>query len=226
MLQAITEELKLPLLQIARKAELGYMVGKPKEAAEYLYKIEQNANSAIRLIDSYLLGLELADSQQSLALEPVSLGSVLSEAAHQLSPSAKQNNVELELRITNRQPLVMGHAGALQTAILSLGSMLILAQPKSSKRSITLATFPKTDAMQIGIFGKQEAVSIKEWERSQDLYGRSRQPISALSPSNAAGIFVADTIFRAMSSGLNPSKFRKLYGFTATMQLSRQLQLI
>ena len=227
LLRSVAEELKLPLLQIARTAELGYLSGGAGTVNKHLKNIEEGADAAIRLLDSYLLGLQLVDGQQILALEPVSLASIMVDSAHQLSITAKQYGVKLELAFSGRQKLIMGNARALQAAFTSLGSSIIVSQPHSEKDSVvTMAAYPGKNRMIGGIFGAQQTMTNKAWERSRLLYGRSRQPVVNVSSSTATGIFVADKIFQAMSANLHPSKHLNCSGLAASLNLSSQLHFV
>jgi hypothetical protein len=80
--------------------------------------------------------------------------------------------------------------------------------------------------MNIGIFGNQGLISEKDWKIGKTQYGRMRQPLPSINSGYSAGIFIADTIFRAMAANLSPSKRLGKAGFSASMQLSRQLQFV
>ena len=77
LLQALAEQLKSPLLQIAYHAE----AAQPDAFTE----IRTASDRALRLLDSYLLSI----NQQQLELEPVSVSSVLYDVAHALYPLAR-----------------------------------------------------------------------------------------------------------------------------------------
>lgn len=227
LLRAVAEELKLPLTRIARLAELSYLVNDPEAITAQLRAIEHNSDVAMRLVESYLIGLQLANTQQPLDLEPISIGSILNDTAHQLSGIAGEYGVDMEVLIHGRQRLVMGNLKGVAAAFLNMGSTLIASQPQASRRStITLASYPYRSEMVAGIYGDQALISPKIWERGLDLYGKARQPIQSLNATNGAGLFVADTIFRAMSSRLRPSHHRKQGGLAASLTLSNQLQLV
>lgn len=227
LLKAIAEELRLPLNRITRLAELGYLLKDENALANHLKAIEHNSNLAMQLVEGYLIGLQLAGSQQNLDLEPVSVGSVLNDAAHQLSGIAGEYGIDLEILIHGRQRLIMGNPRALRAAFLNIGSTLIASQPRNSGHSsVTLASYPQGALMIAGVYGNQSIVTRREWRRAQGLYGRARQPMKSLSATNGAGLFVADTIFRAMASELRPSHHRKQHGLAASLSLSQQLQLM
>ncbi len=227
LLKAIAEELKLPLTRIARLAELGYLLKDPQAIDGQLRAIEHNSDVAMRLVESYLIGLQLASTQQVLDLEPLSIGSVLNDTAHQLSGIAAEYGVDIEILIHGKQRLIMGNLKGIKAAFLNIGSTLIATQPQTDHRSsIVLASYPYGSEMVAGIYGDQSLISPKIWERGLGLYGRARQPIQSLSATNGAGLFVADTIFRAMSTRLRPSHHQRKSGLAANLSLSRQLRLV
>ena len=96
LLRSIAEQLKVPLTAISRQVELDALV---RRESSDLHSISVHAATALHLVDSYLLGLQLHASQTELTLEPVSVSSLLTEAAHDLHGLAKQYDTDLELHI-------------------------------------------------------------------------------------------------------------------------------
>ena len=72
LMRALAEELKLPLMQISRSAELGQL-----DSGNNLQIIETTASNALRLLDGYILTTQLMGEQQQLEIEPVSVTAVL-----------------------------------------------------------------------------------------------------------------------------------------------------
>ncbi len=226
LLRAVAEQLKLPLMQIARQAELGQrLVG---IEAGRLDTIQHGAETALIMVDAYLLGLQLNADQAELDLQPVSLGSVLNDAAHQLSDVANDYRVSLELDIAGKYAPVMAHSAGLRAALASLGYGLIAAQiVTGTKRPvIKLAAWRSTKGLVAGLYGDQlDSLNNKALQRARRLYGHVKQPLTELG-GGAAGIFVADTLLAAMATHLRTSRHANLSGLGATFQSSRQLQLI
>jgi hypothetical protein len=222
LLKAVAEQLKLPLMQIARQAELSRTL--PPDLATW-QQIQISADMAILMVEHYLFGLDFVENQAALLLEPVSVASVLNDTAHQLSPLARQYDVDIELEVAGKYAPVMAHAVALQTALVSLGCALLTAPKEVQQRPvIMLAVRQNRQGIVAGLYGNYE-VSAAALKRARVLYGRSRQPLVQLG-GGAAGIFVADIIFDAMSSPLRAARFHKLSGLAATLLPSQQLQLI
>src|SRR6478672_5323110 len=105
LLLSVAEQLKAPLTVIARQMELAPL---SKDGVDPKL-VHSQATAALTLVDSYLLGVELMASQNALQLEPVSVSSMLVDAAHQLEQYAKQYDIDIELAIAGRYEPVMAH---------------------------------------------------------------------------------------------------------------------
>ena len=224
LLLGLAEQLKLPLLQIARRAELASF-GQEVD----INAIQATADSALRLIDSYLLGVRLAENnQESLALEPVSVSSVLYDTAQQLSSVAKFYGVHLELSIAGKYGPVLANRQGLQAALTSLGMSLIEALPALDGKSLTLELGAHRSRYGIvaGLYSDTQSLTIESLRRGGELLGKSRQPLVGASHSSGAGVFVADAILQAMKLRLQTTRHNRLYGLGAVLQSNNQLQLV
>lgn len=224
LLRSVAEELKLPLLQIGREAELQNLT--PQDTKANFKLIQTNADMALLLVDSYLLGLELNEAQAELMLEPVSLSGVLNDAAHTLSQFAKQYNATFELASSGRYRPVMAHPAGLRAALLSLGYALVSVPPAESRRQVLLGVHQSSRGLVAGVYGDFETLAHIHLRQARLLYGRAKQPFRALLGGSAAGVFVADVIFQAMHSNLNVSHHHKQAGLAATLRPSKQLALV
>lgn len=223
LLVALAEQLKVPLQQIARHAELSR---RGPAQAKALLDIEDTAQLGLTLIDNYVLATQLA--QATLMLEPVSLSAVLHDTAVALEPVARQYNCELELSISGKYEPVMAHRSGLRAALVSMGHVFIEAghQSRRKKPVIQLAAHRGKNGIVGGIFSETESLSAEVYRRARQLYGRSRQPLQDLTSTSGAGIFVADTLLASMDSRLRVASHRKSTGLAATFIPSRQLNLI
>ncbi|HET7320332.1 MAG TPA: hypothetical protein VFI84_01950 [Candidatus Saccharimonadales bacterium] len=224
LLLSVAEQLKLPLLQIARQAELGQLTSSPN-----LKEIQSSADTALRLIDSYVLGMRLAlDEQESLMLEPVSVSSVLYDSAEQLQALAKFYGVKLELQVSGKFSPVMAHRKGLQAALVSLGASLIEALPalESPQLRLQLATHRCRYGIVAGLYSDTHTLTADALRHGRKLHGRSRQPLVGVTHTGAAGVFVADAILHAMRLKLQVSRHHNLYGLGAVLQPNRQLALV
>lgn len=223
LLVSVAEQLKVPLTQIARRAELAESGVLPVDARA----VRTEATAALALVDSYLLGLELLTSQQSLELEPVSVSSLLTDVAHQLQPYAKHYNVTLEMTLAGKYGPVMAHRLALKSALLSLGHTLVVAggaKEAAKDRRVILAGHKNAQGIAAGLYGSLD-VEPADLRVALSLQGTARQPLASLHDSGA-GIFVADALAQAMESRLRIGRHNRYAGLAMTLLPSQQLQFI
>lgn len=225
LLLSVVEHLKLPLMQIARQAELGSMPGQQPDTRD----IRVTADAAMQLLDNYILGVQLANQEAILAnTEPVAISSVLYAAEQRLRPIARAYGVELELQIDGKYGPVMAHRRGLEAALVSLGYALIEALPAQEKPQLRLQLSAHRCRYGIvaGLYCDVEQVTTQALKTGRQLYGSARQPLSSVSHTSSAGVFVADAILHAMQSQLTTSRYRHLYGLGAVLPLNPQLSLV
>lgn len=223
---SLAEGLKLPLQQIARRAELGALHSAEQTDLTY---VRASADAAIRLLDSYILGLRLSlEPDEHFDVEPVCVSAVLGEACHELAKTASQYGVELELYVQGKYEPVMAHRLALQTALVSLGQTLIEAVPAmgGQQQRLQLAAHRTKQGIVAGMYCDVPELTPKILRQAQELHGHARQPFTSVSPGSGAGVFVADAILAAMSSRLRVGRFQKQAGFAVTLAPSRQLAFV
>lgn len=223
LLLSVAEELKLPFLQITRQAEQARLTGEAD-----LQTIQATAGSALKLLDNYVLAIRLALEPEQLAVEPVSVSSVLYDTGQQLDALAKNYGVALELNVAGRFGPVLAHRQGLQAALVSLGAALIEALPaqENPQLRLQLATHRSRYGIVAGLYADTKQLSNEALQRGRELQRQSRQPLMNLTHTSGAGIFVADTILRAMRLNLTASRHHRLYGLGAVLQPNHQLQLV
>jgi hypothetical protein len=222
LLLSIAEELKWPLLQIARRAELA------QTSADFA-AIQTAADSALQLLDNYALSVRLQLAPQTFELEPVSVSSVLYDAGQRLNALACSYGVDLELSIAGRYEPVMAHRAGLEAALVSLGTSLIEALPAQgdTQLKLQLATHRCRYGIVAGLYTDDPKLSLQNLAIGRGLQAAaSRQPLPALTHTAGAGIFVADTLLSAMKLKLTASRHHRLYGLGAVLPPSNQLQLV
>lgn len=215
----------MPLLQIARHAELGSLPGVTPD----LQAVQVTADTALRLLDSYILGIQLASEEEHLfETEPVSVSSVLYDAGSQLLPLAKAYDVQLDLHIGGRYEPVMAHRRGLQSALVSLGYALIEALPamEAPQLRLQLSAHRCRYGIVAGMYCNADQLGAQALRQGKSLYGQARQPLTDMTHTSGAGVFMADAILRGMRSQLTASRHQKLRGLGAILQPSAQMQLV
>ncbi len=220
LLYALAEELKLPFIQVARKAELGQIT----KSIDHYKTIETTADAAIKLLDSYILSTQTLIQQTHLELSPMPVTSILYEVVQQLDRLTKLYNTKVDIVVDGKCGLVMAHKEALFAAISSLAYTFICAGQQQEK--ITLFARKEPGRIITGVLSNHTAVNKKSLELARKLYGNARQPYPSITHNHGAGLYVADSLFRAMESDLQFSKIGRSRGLLAPFQLSRQLALL
>lgn len=223
---SLAEQMKLPLLQIVRQAELGTMLG---DGQSTLRDVRASADVALKLIDGYLLSMRLAaEENQLIEQESVSISSVLYDTAEQLHPIAKLYGVELDISVDGKYGPVNAHREGLQTALISLGYALIEALPASDapQMRLQLAAHRCRYGIVAGLYADVDRLTTEALRQGRKLYGDARQPLPALSHCGGAGVFVADAILSAIGARLKVSHHHRRSGLGAVLQPNSQLQLI
>jgi hypothetical protein len=222
LLRALAEQLKLPLMQIAREAELAELTEQPRSFSSISY----TADMALRLIDSYLLSVEL-QALPSLQIEPVSVSAMLQDTAHILHRLAKQYDCDLEINLKGKYQPVMAHRKSLESALTSLGYAFIESSaPVEERHTVVLGAHQSNSGLVVGVFGNQPEISADALKRGIALFGNAKQALPTLSATAGAGVFVANSLLANMQAPLHSSKHNKLSGLAATLLPSQQLALV
>lgn len=225
LLLSVVEQLKVPLLSIARRVELYEM----ERTAGDLASVRVTADAALQLLDNYILGVQLATQEVTLLpAEPVTVSSILYNAAERLQPVARAYGVELDVHNGGRYGPVMAHRRGLEAALVSLGYALVEALPAQGTRQLTLHLAARRCRYGIvaGLYCETEQLTAEAWRAGRQLTGHARQPLGGLTHTSGAGVFVADAILHAMQSRLTTSRYHHLRGLGTVLPLNPQLQLV
>jgi hypothetical protein len=222
LMRALAEELRLPLLQIARKSELTRLGVDPSSLKE----IETTADTALKLIDGYLLSTQLLLGQQKLDLEPVSLGAAMYDTAQYLRNMAKLYGCDIDIDVSAKSGLAMAHPKGLQAALTSLAYAFISANVASKKHQVILCAHKTTYGIMAGVLTTDTTLPKNSLQNARQLFGTVRRPMPALTHNNGAGIYVADHLFAAMNAKLKVTSQKTAAGLTALLLPSQQLALL
>ena len=223
MLSAIAYDLSLPLLQIKASAELKQNSKKPSPDIGVL------TQSGLRLIDSYIMALELRSNRQQLVLEPISINSLLADTAHDLQSYAKHYNTTINVEVLGRMKPILTNRSKLQSALYCLGCSLIRAQASSDAKKHTVvlgAQRGRSDSITAGVFGSFSGLSDKAMFRARSLAGQASQPLPSVPAQNAGGILIADMLVSALYQPLKAARFKEYSGLATTFPVSKQLRLV
>lgn len=215
---ALAEQLKTPLLQIARLSEVS--------ADNNLPQISVISEHVLRLVDAYTLAQTQA--QTKLLLEPINAGSILYDVAHTLNTFAKQNDYELQIDMRGKSVPVMAHRDSLRSMLTLLGTSLIeaSASEQSAGRFMVLGTHRSAKGTVVGAFSNQVTLTQKALLLTRQLHGRATQAVPALGQAGGAGLAIADRLSQQLSAPLRTYRHGTFSGIGSLLPPSRQLQLL
>jgi hypothetical protein len=177
-------------------------------------------------VESYALSLRLHGHVTPLQVEPVTVSSLLYDTAQALQPYARQYAVDIELEPGPKMQPILVDRSVLQSAMTALGQVFVLSQAEAEEAGpVRLAAHRNRYGIVAGLYGHTN-VGADSLRRAESLGGKARQPMQKLVSGPAAGVFVADSLLKVLSTRLHVARYHNLSGLAATLQPSQQLQLV
>ncbi len=230
LLQALSDDLALPLLHVKTSLELIEEGRLSKSLRTQFQNLSLSAEAGLQLLEAYRLALDHIHARQ-LALEPVVVGAVLQDVAHGLTPFAKQYATELEVDIRPGLRPVLANQPNLVAAMQCLAISLIrtqAAQAEAAKSSRLVFGAHRANAQTVtaGLFGNLKGLSENAIRSARALAGRAKQPLPAVPLGSAGGVLVADLLCSAMWQPLRTGSHNNLSGLVTDFMVSKQMLLI
>jgi hypothetical protein len=221
---SLVEQLSRPLLQIAHISELA---ADAQEESPQWDMVQAIASSSLQLVEGYALSLRVQGNITPLAIEPVTVSSLLYDTAASLQPYARQYSVALELEPGPKMQPILADRSVLQSALTALGQVFVLSQAEADEpESVHLSAHRSRYGIVAGLYGQAATIGADSLRRANLLNGKARQPLQRLVSGPAAGVFVADSLLKTLSTRLHVARYHHLTGLATTLQPSQQLQLI
>jgi hypothetical protein len=216
LLTAVADHLRLPLLQIARLAEL--------ENPRTLPRIGLVSEQALRLVDAYVM----ARSQTRLDLEPVSAGAVLADVSDILSDFARDAGYTIIVDQSSPTMPIMGHRETLKTMFTLLGTSIIEAgiEREAIDRRLVFGIHRSSKGIVVGAFHSSLELTQEVIHLTRQLHGRASQAAPALGAAGAAGLAIADSLSSGLNAPLKSYRHKSLSGIGSLLLPTKQLQLL
>jgi light-regulated signal transduction histidine kinase (bacteriophytochrome) len=219
VLSGLAEELKQLVTLVARQSE--YLSNKQPNSR--LDSIEQTAQSALRLIDSYLLYAQSEYGQQALPLQTYSAGSILYDVSAEVRSD----------RIANKQPVISAEdVGPIMCNKRALGVSLaclfrVIAGSSSGNDNIYLVSHRQRGGdIFAGVFSRKFSVKGAEIKRARELVGKSSMALTNQTYQNGVDLIIADGLARSQGSSLSSYKYKGMNGLGIKLFNSQQLSLV
>jgi len=222
----LAEQLVRPLLTVSRLSELAATDGS-ESSLEQWQLVRSVAESSLQLVESYALSLRVHGKVAPLALEPVTVSSLLYDTAASLESFARQYGVKIELDTGPRLQPILADRQVLQAAMTSLGQVFVAAVAEAEERSpVHVSAHRSRHGVVAGMYSGTAQLGADSLRRARLVQGRAWQPLQQLVSGPAAGVFVADSLLQTLAAKLHVARYHNMTGLAATLQPSTQLQLI
>jgi hypothetical protein len=207
---SLMRELQESLYKIARSAELN--------DPELLADIQQEAEIALKFIDSYLYSAKLESGQISLELSPVGLGSLLHETAYEVR-AVSGSDVGI---YANAKMPAMANQRLLKNFLFSVGYFI----SKSTAGELRFTSFKEKDnRLGVGVLAKNFDLSSSDLRLA--LSNRfSHMPMAKQSEQSPIMLIVADVTARALGGQLFVKKLGNNKGLSLSLGRSEQTAFI
>jgi len=230
LLGALSDDLSLPLLQIKSSVEVLEQVSFARAASRaQAERISLSADNGLQLIEAYRLVLK-SSQITDMDYEPVAIGAVLEEVAHQLSPYAKKYDTELLVNVQHHLTPVLAHQPSLSAALQVLSASMIRAQAAQVRQKhykLLLGAHRSPDSViSAGVFSNVQGLSDKTLRSARGLVGKARQPLPAIPAGAASGVLIADMLCTAMWQPLRAAAHGGMHGLATAVPISKQLVFV
>jgi hypothetical protein len=207
------EELKKPLTAIKLLAE--------NSSDTKIIGLE--ARKALRSIDNLLLYQQFSSEQSALALEPVHIGSTLTQVAYDLQPLSIEFGCETEVFIQSGISSVDVDSGVLKSGIESLWQAVLGMTERPSP--LLWHVYRTGKGIRIAVTNNSLDLTKISLGRDMNNAGKSRQPFAGIA-GPATDLVTAQRLFNLIGSPLSKVTRQGQYGLAVTLRPSAQLALV
>ena len=203
----LAEELKQPLTAIAQSAEINH------DAV-----ITRQARQALQTIDGILIGEQIAHGQRHLTLQPLHVGSVMTDVSRDMQSTIQDRHVRAQLQLKRGLSLIDADRTVLQHLLKSIWGVMLAMTDKASEPEIAFSAKQTRFGVRISL--KSPSVDLSGLQVSH-FKADSTQPLRQLAGSGA-DMLVALQLNSLLRSKMTLSK----HSISVTLAPSTQLALV
>lgn len=220
LLSSLVNELKSPLILIARQAESEKESTKKTE----FEAIQKAAEKTLQLIDSYLLMAQAEYGQRALTLEPIGVGAVIYEVATDIAPYAKAREVDFSIDVKDAH--VMANRQGLKAVLMCLSELFIEQNSdEEHRKEVRIETRRENQNVAVSVLSSELEITNKDLELARRMQGNSHLANGKM-PDSGIRLAIADVLINSLGSSLQVRQINGLKGLNFELAGSKQLQLI
>lgn len=225
---AAAHELKAPLglvrqLSLILQDEPRETTLAEKDVRRILERITLTSERSLRLVE--MLTRQARLEEGLFELEPVHVGRLCEEVAHELSPLCRALDRRIEVKTPRRPLLAVANRDLLQSIVMSLCDNALAHAP--SARPVLLTVRQCQGRVRLGVRDYGPLIPADVFRGLQDRLGVSAQPIGNRPGSSGLGLYVAGQFAQAMHARLGVQRHRQAgTSFYVDTQESAQLSFL
>lgn len=226
-LVAAAHELKTPLAIISHLASAleDESLTSSAQRQVSLQRIQLSAERTMRLIQSLTMSYKL-NGQLSfdLDLQPVNVGQICEEVAHEITPFAAIQGQHIELELGQRSQLAVGDRELLHSVLFNLLDNAIRHTPPEAP--IRMHMRRRLETVRVCVHDGGPGLQPSDLLKLQQRLGKQRQPIVTRSSGSGLGLFIAQQLAAAMGGRVGVGRVNEGADFHVDLLHSRQLSFI
>jgi len=225
-LVAAAHELKTPLTIITHLAAAleDEALVERRDRQVSLQRIQLSAERTLRLIHGLTTTYRLDGNQLSFDLQPVNVSQICEEVAHEMVPFAAMQDQRVELSLGQKQQLVVGDRELVHSVLFNLLDNAIRHTPPQT--TVNIAVRRRTDTVRICLHDDGPGLRPSDITKLQHRLGKQIQPIITRSSGSGLGLYIAQTLARAMGGRIGVGQVERGADFHLDLLHSRQLTFL
>jgi hypothetical protein len=188
-----------------------------------LNSIGLEARKALRTIDNLLIYQQFSSEQTNLVLEPIHIGSTLTDVAHDLRPLSIEFGCETEVFIQSGISTVDVDSSVLRSGIESLWQAVLGMTEHPSP--LSWHVYRTSQGIRLAVVNNSIDLSKVKLNRSGSHAGKSRQPFAGIA-GPATDLVTANGLFDLIGSKVTKVTKEGQHGLAVTLRPSAQLMLV
>ena len=209
-LAVAAHELKAPLalmrqLSLLLRDEPAALNLQDREVQTVLERLTLTSERSLRLVEMVTRHARLEDGL--FELEPVHVGRVCEEVAHELMPLCEAVGQCLEVRTPSRSTLAVANRELLHSIVLGLCDNA-LTQAGASSQPIVLGVAHRGSSVRLSVRDDGPRLSADAFKKLRERLGRTAQPLGRRPNSSGLGLYIAGQFATAMQGHLGIIRHR------------------
>lgn len=229
-LVAAAHELKAPLVLIRHLAQSLADADNLTNAQQqdYLERLQLTAERSLRFVQHLTLSYRLENKTDQLpfafAVEPLNMNKICADALHEISPYAKQQKQQVQLKGLRCPHLVLANSDVLHDIVINLVDNAIQHNP--SGEVIEVMAECRGEQVRLLVRDKGAGATQGELKGLAATIGTQPQPLSGRSGNSGLGLYIVQQFAQAMGGSLGMGYSIAGTTFFVDLLRSKQLSLL